>query len=159
MNDLIKWILFGLKPPTLPAGREPTEEERCRYLKQNNRQKHAVAYVLWAILIFGSGFVLWSRGALHGWWGFGPGFAYAQDVEQKAHDLNVKVDAVVTAIDKLLLSQLRSDLRETRRLHCIAKKENNVVLASKYFDELEDLKEQFHEAVGREWNQPRCEDM
>lgn len=157
LHDLLRWITFGLKPPVLPAGREPTEEERCKYLKQNNRQKHAVAYVLWALMLSFSIYFLWARGSLVEY--VGPGFAYAQDVEQKAKDLNDKVDGVARSLNKLVQSQLRADLREARRLHCLAKKDGNAALIERYAEDLEVLEEEYHATNNRDWNRPRCEDI
>jgi hypothetical protein len=157
VESFFRWLLLGLKPPELPQGREPTADELCKYRKYNSRWKRAIAYALWTILVCGSLHLLWGSGALTDW--VGPGYAYAADVEKKAADLNGKVDLIASSLNRLVVSTLRSDMRETRRLHCLAKKDGNQTLAEKYWEDLDAMKEQFYEIMERDWAQPPCEDI
>jgi hypothetical protein len=81
------------------------------------------------------------------------GFAWADDLNQ-AKIAQTTVQQQLTAIS---LSQMRAELREVRRLHCLAEPHSQA--KSNYYRQLEALEDQYLALRGQPWTRPRCEEI
>jgi hypothetical protein len=158
-------IFLGLVPPEL-NGKEVTPEMRAKYQKAKKRWRYSLAFAHYTELIAGGLFALWAVGSLAGWFGMGRGFALAEDMDRKGEELTKQIEEVSkqvqqtnTTLMALVLGQMRTNMRELRRLQCKAREEQNLDLVRKYGDELEARMTEYYDIVKREWIIPACGDV
>lgn len=174
ITECVKYLFYGMLPPPVPTDLEDKEYMQ-KYQEKVAKWRKGIVNVHWVqilaiglLIIFVFGVLLPEEINRVAWAQDTKGEVERQlkpidervkSVEKTQSDMKEQVGRVETMAVATLSLQLRDELRETRRLQCLAIQHGDAERRAMYGKAIDDLREQYETIRGKPWVRPGCDEV